>query len=211
MASTSQNTTTCNHHGASAPPPPKLLSALEVARGEKTLLSKVTWTAEKTDMNYNLLTTMNVQYIEMLFSFGFIKGTRLNQTETQPSQVKTEPNTKRTEIDPKQTNYDEKWYHESGKHGIFPKKIGKIIVDDDEEDEDWGEFEVEDEDEGEFLPMEKMKNWLEKKPRGAGFSFFTTTNALSLNHLRTNSSEFRNGDVWQHRDSFLLHQNRSEI
>lgn len=42
------------------------------------------------------------------------------------------------------------------------------IVDDDEEDEDWGEFEVEDEDEGEFLPMEKMKNWLEKKPRGAG-------------------------------------------
>ncbi|CAF2061828.1 hypothetical protein HID58_072319 [Brassica napus] len=45
------------------------------------------------------------------------------------------------------------------------------------EDEDWDEFEVEaegegdedeDEDEGEFLPMEKMKRWLEKKPRGFG-------------------------------------------
>ena len=42
-----------------------------------------------------------------------------------------------------------------------------------EEDEDWDEFEVEaegegEEDEGEFLPMEKMKRWLEKKPRGFG-------------------------------------------
>lgn len=48
-------------------------------------------------------------------------------------------------------------------------------IDDDEEeedddDEDWGEFddEDEDEDEGEFLPMDKMKKWLEKKPRGFG-------------------------------------------
>ncbi|KAG2253169.1 hypothetical protein Bca4012_100827 [Brassica carinata] len=47
--------------------------------------------------------------------------------------------------------------------------------DDNEEDEDWDEFEVEaegegegDEDEGEILPMEKMKRWLEKKPRGFG-------------------------------------------
>ncbi|RID55168.1 hypothetical protein BRARA_G02446 [Brassica rapa] len=43
----------------------------------------------------------------------------------------------------------------------------------DDDDEDWDEFEVEaeaegDEDEGEFLPMEKMKRWLEKKPRGFG-------------------------------------------
>ncbi|CAH8297488.1 unnamed protein product [Eruca vesicaria subsp. sativa] len=42
-----------------------------------------------------------------------------------------------------------------------------------DEDEDWDEFGVEaegegDEDEGEFLPMEKMKRWLEKKPRGFG-------------------------------------------
>ncbi|KAL0700779.1 hypothetical protein Bca4012_056901 [Brassica carinata] len=43
-------------------------------------------------------------------------------------------------------------------------------VEDEDEDEDWGEFEVEaeDEDEGEFLPMEQMKRWLEKKPRGFG-------------------------------------------
>ncbi|KAG7589616.1 RNA recognition motif domain [Arabidopsis suecica] len=46
--------------------------------------------------------------------------------------------------------------------------------DDDDDDEDWGEFdeegegEEEDEDEGEFLPMDKMKKWLEKKPRGFG-------------------------------------------
>lgn len=41
----------------------------------------------------------------------------------------------------------------------------------DDEDEDWGDFDVEDEgdeDEGEFLPMDKMKKWLEKKPRGFG-------------------------------------------
>ncbi|CAE5963649.1 unnamed protein product [Arabidopsis arenosa] len=45
----------------------------------------------------------------------------------------------------------------------------------DDDDEDWGEFdeedegeEEEDEDEGEFLPMDKMKKWLEKKPRGFG-------------------------------------------
>lgn len=43
-----------------------------------------------------------------------------------------------------------------------------------DEDEDWDEFDVEaegdgdEEDEGEFLPMEKMKKWLEKKPRGFG-------------------------------------------
>ncbi|VYS50584.1 unnamed protein product [Arabidopsis thaliana] len=46
--------------------------------------------------------------------------------------------------------------------------------DDEEDDEDWGEFDEEDEgeeeeeDEGEFLPMDKMKKWLEKKPRGFG-------------------------------------------
>jgi hypothetical protein len=46
--------------------------------------------------------------------------------------------------------------------------------DDEEDDEDWGEFDGEDEgeeeeeDEGEFLPMDKMKKWLEKKPRGFG-------------------------------------------
>ncbi|KAG7586521.1 RNA-binding domain superfamily [Arabidopsis thaliana x Arabidopsis arenosa] len=46
--------------------------------------------------------------------------------------------------------------------------------DDDDDDEDWGEFdeedegEEEDEDEGELLPMDKMKKWLEKKPRGFG-------------------------------------------
>ncbi|KAF8090525.1 hypothetical protein N665_0474s0004 [Sinapis alba] len=45
---------------------------------------------------------------------------------------------------------------------------------DEEEDEDWDEFEEEaegegdEEDEGEFLPMDKMKRWLEKKPRGFG-------------------------------------------
>ncbi|KAL1215335.1 hypothetical protein V5N11_009756 [Cardamine amara subsp. amara] len=49
-------------------------------------------------------------------------------------------------------------------------------IDDEEEeddDEDWGEFDEEgegdeDEDEGEFLPMDKMKKWLEKRPRGFG-------------------------------------------
>lgn len=41
----------------------------------------------------------------------------------------------------------------------------------DEDDEDWDEFDEdgdEEEDEGEFLPMDKMKQWLEKKPRGFG-------------------------------------------
>lgn len=43
----------------------------------------------------------------------------------------------------------------------------------DDDDEDWGEFDEEEdegdeEEEGEFLPMEKMKKWLEKKPRGFG-------------------------------------------
>lgn len=42
---------------------------------------------------------------------------------------------------------------------------------DDDEDEDWGEFDEEgegEEDEGEFLPMDKMKKWLERRPRGFG-------------------------------------------
>ncbi|CAH2066534.1 unnamed protein product [Thlaspi arvense] len=59
-------------------------------------------------------------------------------------------------------------------------KESEISIDDDgeegdDEDEDWGEFDLEgegdgdeDEDEGEYLPMEKMKRWLEKKPRGFG-------------------------------------------
>ncbi|CAN8235823.1 unnamed protein product [Cochlearia groenlandica] len=41
--------------------------------------------------------------------------------------------------------------------------VAEAEVEEDEEDED-----EEDEDEGEFLPMEKMKKWLEKKPRGFG-------------------------------------------
>ncbi|ESQ28199.1 hypothetical protein EUTSA_v10018395mg [Eutrema salsugineum] len=50
---------------------------------------------------------------------------------------------------------------------------GEEEDDDEEEDEDWGEFDLEgegdgDEDEVEFLPMGKMKKWLEKKPRGFG-------------------------------------------
>ncbi|KAJ0256293.1 F20 [Hirschfeldia incana] len=46
-----------------------------------------------------------------------------------------------------------------------------VDEEEDEDDEDWDEFEEEGdeaEDEGEFLPMEKMKRWLEKKPRGFG-------------------------------------------
>lgn len=45
------------------------------------------------------------------------------------------------------------------------------VEEEEEDEEDWGEFEGdedEDEDEGEFLPMDKMKQWLEKKPRGFG-------------------------------------------
>lgn len=59
------------------------------------------------------------------------------------------------------------------------KKRNSELMDDDgeeeeDDDEDWGEFDEEDEgdeedeDEGEFLPMDKMKKWLEKKPRGFG-------------------------------------------
>ncbi|EOA33340.1 hypothetical protein CARUB_v10020112mg [Capsella rubella] len=58
---------------------------------------------------------------------------------------------------------------------------GRMVSEDDEEDEDedededgdWGEFDEEgegeeDEDEGEFLPVDKMKKWLERRPRGFG-------------------------------------------
>ncbi|XP_010512098.1 PREDICTED: ESF1 homolog [Camelina sativa] len=53
--------------------------------------------------------------------------------------------------------------------------FGRMELEDDEDDEDWDEFDEEDdgdkdedEDEGEFLPMDKMKKWLERKPRGFG-------------------------------------------
>ncbi|CAA7014367.1 unnamed protein product [Microthlaspi erraticum] len=64
----------------------------------------------------------------------------------------------------------------SGGSGLIESESN--LNDDDEEeeeDEDWDEFDLEaegdgedEEDEGEFLPMEKMKKWLEKKPRGFG-------------------------------------------
>ncbi|XP_010415700.1 PREDICTED: protein IFH1-like [Camelina sativa] len=54
---------------------------------------------------------------------------------------------------------------------VNKRGIGDYVRMESEDDEDWDEFdedEDEDEDEGEFLPMDKMKRWLERKPRGFG-------------------------------------------
>uniref|UniRef100_A0A1J3E7N6 RRM domain-containing protein n=1 Tax=Noccaea caerulescens TaxID=107243 RepID=A0A1J3E7N6_NOCCA len=62
----------------------------------------------------------------------------------------------------------------SGGSGLIePESSLDDEEEEEDEDEDWDEFDVEaegdeGEDEGEFLPMEKMKKWLEKKPRGFG-------------------------------------------
>lgn len=62
----------------------------------------------------------------------------------------------------------------SGGSGLIePESSLDDEEEEEDEDEDWDEFDVEaegdeDEDEGELLPMEKMKKWLEKKPRGFG-------------------------------------------
>ncbi|KAJ4871254.1 RNA-binding (RRM/RBD/RNP motifs) family protein [Raphanus sativus] len=80
-----------------------------------------------------------------------------------------------------------------------------VEEEEEEDEEDWDEFDEdgdEDEDEGEFLPMDKMKQWLEKKPRGFGVGKKYETSiedklleeieqswkaqAANLNNLKTN-------------------------